>query len=42
MLRESKTPTLHTELFQRHLDNPILTALPGPYGVQCRRLSGGR
>ena len=31
MLRESKTPSLHTELFQRHATNPILTAQDWPY-----------
>src|SRR3989337_4248522 len=31
MLRESKTPSLHTELFQRHAANPILTAQGWPY-----------
>src|SRR5437867_536596 len=31
MLRESKTPNLHAELFQRHPDNPILTARDWPY-----------
>ena len=31
MLRESKTPSLHTELFHRHADNPILTAQDWPY-----------
>ena len=31
MLRESKAPSLHVELFQRHFDNPILTAQDWPY-----------
>ncbi len=31
MLREAKTPALHTELFQRHSANPILTAQDWPY-----------
>ena len=31
MLRESKIPTLYTELFHRHADNPILTAQDWPY-----------
>ena len=31
MLRESKTPSLYTELFHRHPDNPILTAQDWPY-----------
>ena len=31
MLRESKTPNLYTELFHRHLGNPILTASDWPY-----------
>ncbi len=31
MLRESKLPNLHTELFDRHADNPILTAQDWPY-----------
>lgn len=31
MLRETKIPSLHTELFHRHPDNPILTAQDWPY-----------
>src|SRR5438552_15712413 len=31
MLRESKAPSLHVELFQRHSANPILTAQDWPY-----------
>src|SRR5437667_8960548 len=31
MIRESKTPGLYTELFQRHAANPILTAQDWPY-----------
>jgi predicted GH43/DUF377 family glycosyl hydrolase len=31
MLRESKIPSLHTELFYRHDANPILTAQDWPY-----------
>src|SRR5438093_10695001 len=31
MLRESRTPNLHTELFHRSAANPILTALDWPY-----------
>jgi predicted GH43/DUF377 family glycosyl hydrolase len=31
MLRESKTPNLHAELFNRHPDNPILTIRDWPY-----------
>ena len=31
MLRESKTPSLYTELFHRHAANPILTARDWPY-----------
>src|SRR5260221_422258 len=31
MLRESKLPSLYTELFHRHPDNPILTARDWPY-----------
>src|SRR5438477_6946419 len=31
MLRESKAPSLHVELFQRHSANPILTARDWPY-----------
>ena len=31
MLRESKTPSLYTELFHRHSANPILTAQDWPY-----------
>lgn len=33
MLRESRKPSLYTELFQRHDDNPILTARDWPYPV---------
>lgn len=31
MLRESKLPSVHAELFERHADNPILTARDWPY-----------
>src|SRR3972149_5630552 len=31
MLRKSKTPNLHIELFERHPANPILTAQDWPY-----------
>src|SRR4026209_2487810 len=31
MLRESKRPNLHVELFHRHPHNPILTAQDWPY-----------
>src|SRR5207245_5449205 len=31
MLRESKAPSLHAELFHRHAGNPILTARDWPY-----------
>src|SRR5437660_6902079 len=31
MLREPRTPNLHTELFHRHPANPILTARDWPY-----------
>lgn len=31
MLRESKKPSLYTELFRRHPNNPILTAQDWPY-----------
>ena len=45
MPRESKAPNLHIELFQRHPNNPILTAQDWPYpahtGVQCGRVPGG-
>ena len=34
MLRESKTPSLYTELFHRHAANPILTARDWPYPAQ--------